>query len=262
MDVTNFPFGRTHVSKAEILEVVDTETAIEVTSRAGIEDADDRVQQFLSEVPHLLKWLDEHGRQYPWRETTDPWTIYATEILLQRTRADAVDEIYDRFFTEFATPRDLHRASETEIREIVRSLGFVNHRTRTLREAVAMICDEYGGNIPQSIEALKQPWRAGEYTARATLLFAMEEPVALVDSNFARVFKRVLGYDMPQQPHKSAEVYAVLDSLVPSAPAIARAYNLAILDLGALICVSDDPLCEECPVARGCTYYQNIRNED
>jgi A/G-specific adenine glycosylase len=247
--------GRTRVTEDEIVDVVDIESAIEALSEAGIEDASTQVQRFVSSLPDLLEWFEQHGRQYPWRETADPWRIYATEILLQRTRADAVDKVYTPFFERFETPQDLRDASEKTIRETVRSLGFVNHRVRTLKEAVEMVCDGHDGEVPDSIEQLKQPWRVGDYTARAVCIFAHGDSLALVDTNFARVLGRFLGYDMPNQPHKSKEVYRIFDHLVPKIPDVARAYNFAILDLGALICVSGEPLCGECPVSGGCTYF-------
>lgn len=247
--------GQTSVSRDEIFEAVDVESAIDAASEAGIDNARTRIKRFLISVPALLKWFENNGREYPWRKTTDPWTIYATEILLQRTRADAVEDIYRQFFDEFETPQDLYEASEEDIREVVHTLGFVNHRVRTLNETAEIICDKHGGQVPESIDALKEPWRVGDYTARAVCIFAHGESLALVDTNFARVFSRVLGYDMPNQPHKSDEVYGILDHIVPETPDIARAYNLAVLDLGALICVSGDPMCEECPISDGCTYY-------
>lgn len=97
----------------------------------------------------------------------------------------------------------------------------------------------------------------GEYEK----LFARKQPLALVDVNFARVIERVLGYEMPQQPHKSDDVYELLNALVPSDPAAARAFNLAILDLGALICTPDNPTCESCPINAACNYYQINVNE-
>jgi A/G-specific adenine glycosylase len=247
--------GKTRVSEDEIFEAVDVGAAIDTLSEAGINDASIRVRRFVSSIPALLEWFEDHGRQYPWRETTDPWTIYGTEILLQRTRADAVDSIYNQFFEKFETPQDLRDAPEDAIRETVRSLGFVNHRVRTLNEAADMVCDEHDGQVPESIDALKEPWRVGDYTARAVCIFAHGDSLALVDTNFARVFGRVLGYKMPNQPHKSDEVYRILDHLVPKIPDVARAYNLAILDLGALVCTPNDPNCEACPINEACRYY-------
>lgn len=116
------------------------------------------------------------------------------------------------------------------------SLGFVNHRTRTLQEVAELVYEQYDGTVPDSVSVLKEPWRVGDYSARACQIFARGEALALVDTNFARVVGRVLGYEMPGQPHKSDEVYSLLGALVPDDPALARAFNLAILDLGALVC--------------------------
>lgn len=185
-----------------------------------------------------------------------------TEILLQRTRADAVHEIYDDFFTRFPEPEALRDADEEEIRSTVRPLGFVNHRTRTLQEVAKLVCDEHGGGVPDDLDELKRPWRVGPYSARACQVFARGKTLALVDSNFARVMKRVLRYEMPKQPHKSDEVYTLLDSFVPSDPDLARAFNLAILDLGALICTPSSPACNDCPLQEGCYYYEAMAESD
>lgn len=252
--VPNLPFGRTSVSSDELRDMVETGSAVTIASEMGVRDPEERISALIDCLPNLLTWLEENGRRYPWRETTNPWRIYLTEVLLQRTRGDAVDEIYDDFFDRFPDPQALNGASDTEIRDAVHSLGFVNHRTRTLRE-ISNLCTNHGG-VPRSIDELKQPWRVGEYSARACQLFARCEPLALVDANFARVFGRVLGNKMPEQPHKSEVVYSLLDALVPDDPAVARAFNLAILDLGAKICKPTDPDCTACPLNTACHYYQ------
>jgi A/G-specific adenine glycosylase len=248
--VPYLPFGRTSVSDDELRDMINTASAVNITSELGVRNPGGRISALIDCLPNLLLWLEENGRRYPWRETTDPWRIYLTEILLQRTRADAVEKIYDEFFDRFPDPQALYGASDTEIRETVHSLGLVNHRTRTLRE-ISNLCVNHGG-VPHSMDKLKQPWRVGEYSARACQLFARGEPLALVDTNFARVFGRVLGNKMPEQPHKSVVVYSLLDALTPDEPAVARAFNLAILDLGAKICTPSSPRCRICPLSAGC----------
>lgn len=259
MDTTHLPFGRTSVSSNELRRLIDVHAAADLAREGGVANAEKRIQELIEHLPALLEWLEEHGRRYPWRKTTDPWKIYVTEVLLQRTRADAVDNIYDDFFDRFPGPTELANDDESDIRNMVHSLGFVNHRTRTLRE-VADLCVSHGG-VPDPLDTLKEPWRVGDYSARACQLFARGQPLALVDANFARVIGRVLGYDMPSQPHKSDDVYALLDGLVPAEPAVARAFNLAILDLGALVCTPENPNCESCPINEACTYYQTKREE-
>jgi len=82
------------------------------------------------------------------------------------------------------------------------------------------------------------------------MIFAFHEPMALVDTNFARVGERVFGYNMPSQPHKSEEVYQFFDALMPDNPGLCRALNLALLDLADAICTPSDPSCPSCPLQR------------
>lgn len=253
--MATLPFGRTEVSVDELRTLIDIEAAVELAADGEVEGPEERVNEFVKCVPDLLSWLEMEGRRYPWRQTADPWRVYIAEILLQRTRGDAVDKIYTEFMNQFPDPESLHAAQESEIRELIHTLGFVNHRTRTLRDVGEIFVSEYGGKVPNSVEGLKKPWRVGDYSARACQLFSRGAPMALVDANFARVFERLLGYVMPRQPHKSSEVYALLDALVPSDPDLARAFNLAVLDLGALICTPENPACESCPVNIACNYY-------
>ncbi|SFR97405.1 A/G-specific DNA-adenine glycosylase [Halomicrobium zhouii] len=248
------PFGYTSASVAEIRENIDTEAAVVCLKDTAVDHPRVLIEAFIECIPDLLSWLETNGRDYPWRQTTDPWKVYSAEILLQRTRGDAVADIYDDFQDHFPTPRDLYEASEEEIREMVHSLGFVNHRTRTLKEIGELFVEEHAGKVPDSLDELTRPWRAGTYSARACQLFARGEPLALVDANYSRVIGRVLGYQMPDQPHKSDDVYELMEALVPKEPGLARAFNFAILDLGALICTPQNPRCETCPLQNACVY--------
>ncbi|WP_247729562.1 hypothetical protein [Halovivax limisalsi] len=254
MSTVDLPFGRTRVSVAELRAGIDVETASEELLSADVSNPEEAIESFIEYLPSLLVWLEEHGREYPWRSTTDPWRIYATEILLQRTRSDAVDEIYADFFTRYPDPGALLIADEDSLRDTVRPLGFVNHRERTLREAAELCVEEHNGDVPEDIDALQRPWRVGPYTARASLIFAFGKPLAIVDTNTARITGRVFDYPLPSQPHKSSSFYRLLDALVPADPSLARAFNLALLDLGALICTGGNPDCNNCPLAPACTY--------
>ena len=256
------PFGNTSVSVDTIESLVDREQAVSEAQKGDVDQPEKRIQWFIEAIPELLDWLEAHGRVYPWRETTDPWKVYLAEILLQRTRGDAVENVYSDVLQKFPDPDTLTRTSEEEIKDVVRSLGFVNHRTRTLVDVGEIFTEEFDGEIPDSVEELKQPWRVGDYSARATQLFARGQPMALVDANFARVIGRILGYEMPSQPHKSDDVYALLDALTPDDPDIARSFNLAILDLGATVCTPKNPDCQSCPVNAACDYYDSNRDGD
>lgn len=247
------PFGNTRVTADEIAESVNREAAVALLADNGVTEPEHRVTAFIQRVPALLAWLESSGRHYPWRETTDPWRVFVAEILLRRTRADAVLEVYDAFFDEFPDAAALHAADDSDVHELIEHLGFGNQRTRTLTEAAALV-DANDGDVPRDLDELKRPFRIGPYTARATLLFGFDDPHALVDTNFARIIERVFGYEMPAQPSKSDAVYQLLEALVPSDPAVARAFNLAMLDLGGTVCTSSNPGCGDCPLRPACRY--------
>lgn len=258
----DLPFGRTEITATQYAELVDRSKAENLLAENGVGDPATKINRFITAVPELLRWLSDDGRCLPWRHTVDPWTVYATEILLQRTRAGAVEDIYEEFFNRYPTPQALYSGDEEVLRDTVRSLGFVNHRTRSLSEAAEMCVIEYDGDVPDSLDALKQPWRVGDYSARACLVFAFGCVQPLVDTNFARVIERVLGYEMPNQPHKSKTVYKLLGALVPAEPSAARAFNFAILDIGAMICSPDSPDCESCPLSSGCEFASQNQRDD
>jgi A/G-specific adenine glycosylase len=256
MSDLELPFGTTEVEAEDLRALIDFEQAVKLAADGNVTNPSMRLGQFVEAVPGLLEWLSASGRTYPWRWTTDPWEVYIAEILLQRTRGDAVADVYETFISQFPDPRTLHQAREEQIRDVVSSLGFTNHRVRTLKEVSELVVTEYSGNVPDSVEELQKPWRVGEYTARAVQIFSRGRPLGLVDVNFARIIERALGYEMPNQPHKSRTVYAFLDSITPRAPGVARAFNLAMLDLGALVCTSSGPACDSCPLSDACLYFE------
>ena len=250
----SLPFGRTSVTTAELRRLSDVEATITALSDHGVHNPESRVDQYFDVLPELLAWLETEGRIFPWRLTRDPWKVYIAEILLQRTRANAVANVYVPFFTRFPGPEAIRRSDPEEIRKIVDPLGFGNQRTRTLADVARILGEDHNDRVPESLEELQRPWRVGAYSARATLLFAFDHPFALVDANIARVTQRVFGYEMPDQPHKSDRLYQFLDALMPSDPSVCRAVNLAYLDLGDGVCVASSPKCDLCPLASGCQY--------
>lgn len=249
----NLPYGNTNVSVEGIVEVVDKDGAIQALSQFRPADPENAVELFLSRIPALLHWLEENGRMYPWRETKDDWRVFASEILLQRTRANAVEDLYDEFFEKFPSPDQLLDASDSCIEDVVSPLGLAERRTRILKSASSLAV-ENNGRFPGNLETLKATWGIGDYTARGFLLFARDRPQALVDVNTARVVGRTLGSNPGNQPHKNEEFQRLMETLNPQNPQISRAYNFALIDLGALVCHPETPHCNRCPLSQACAF--------
>ena len=92
----------------------------------------------------------------------------------------------------------------------------------------------------------------GRYGANAVLCLSFGAQVGIVDANVARVLSRVSSLHVPVELHKAEELWDVATSI--SSLGDAREINLALLDLGALVCTARRPGCEACPLLDGCEY--------
>lgn len=244
----------------EITATVDRDAAIAVAEEhdIGIENPAERVDAFLTVLPDLFNWFRVEHRDYPWRRTRDPWAVLVAEILLQRTGARYVDQLFDDFLAQFPDPRAVYEADEEEIFDTVETLGFGNKRTTTLTALATALVEEHRGEVPAELEPLQELPRIGPYTARACLCFAYGKPLALVDANIGVVVERIFGYHSSRRPHKDPSLYVFLDALIPDDPNLARVFNLALLDLRDAIC-TDPPNCADCPLNGGCLYAASVR---
>src|SRR6187401_2388695 len=138
----------------------------------------------------LLAWYDRHGRALPWRETSDPYHILVSEIMLQQTQVDRVLPKYHEWLEKFPSFEALAQAPEQDVTETWRPLGY-NIRPKRLqaiaREAVA----SYGGQLPSDEATLLSCKGIGAYTAGAIRSFAFRERAAILDTNVARVLFRI-----------------------------------------------------------------------
>ncbi len=223
------PFGKNDVTSEELRSEVEEQKVIQHLKDKGIEEPDRMLESYLVRISEGVSLLESKGRRYPWRSTSSLYRIYITEILLQRTRGESVNKIYSDFFQTFNKPEELYRAEEREIRDEVKSLGFVNKRVKTLQSASEML-KENGFEVPEEREMLIRPWRVGPYVANATLLFGFDKSIELIDTNIAQTVEELLDYPLPRVPHKDPEFRNFMRLLTPNSPAVARPYYLAMID--------------------------------
>lgn len=239
----------------DVAVTVDRNAAIAAAEQhdLGIDNPAKRVDAFIETLPSLLEWFRHEYRDYPWRRTRNPWEVLVAEILLQRTKARYVDQLFDDFLTKFPDPEAVYQSDKEEIFDVVETLGFGNKRTTTLTSLATTLVEEHDGEVPAELELLQALPRIGPYTARACLCFAYGKPLALVDANIGLVVERIFGYRSSRRPHKDQSLYVFLDALIPDDPDFARIFNLALLDLRDSIC-TDPPNCADCPLNSGCLY--------
>lgn len=202
----------------------------------------------------LLEWYGNHGRSFPWRDTSDGYAVLVAEKLLQQTVVrEAVVRAYLSIMERYPTPLELSRADPADIEPLIRPLGFP-YRARELVAMAQAIMSSHGGQVPQSIKELMALPGVGEYGARAVLSFAFGEPVAIVDTNVARLLYRLYGIPgpLPANPARKRRLVELADALL--ARTRAKSYNLAVLDLCAMICKPAKPRCTDCPVLAFCSF--------
>lgn len=210
--------------------------------------------------PHIQqkirRWYDRHQRDLPWRRTKDPYAIWISEVMLQQTQVDRVRPKYESWLKRFPTVRDLARAPLHELLQAWSGLGY-NNRALRLRSAARVIIDRYQGHLPTTIDELMALPGIGEYTAKAIALFAFSQHHDVVDTNVRRVIGRVqFGVAGPQ----SEPVFrCAVEKLVPAHQP--DRWQHALMDFGALVCISRRPKCEQCPLQKLCRAYPEVLSQ-
>ncbi len=203
----------------------------------------------------IISWYQHNKRELPWRETTDPYKIWVSEIILQQTRVAQGYSYYLRFTTAFPTVKALAEASLDDVLKQWQGLGYYS-RARNMHQTAKFIVAGCKGKFPQSYEELMKLKGIGDYTASAIATFAFKVPIAAVDGNVYRIFSRYLGISTPiDTTQGKKEIHAIAQEMVDKdRPDI---YNQAIMDFGATVCSPKKPLCYECPVFESCYAFRN-----
>ena len=195
----------------------------------------------------LRRWFARNGRDLPWRRTRDPYRVLVSEAMLQQTQVSRVIDYYDRFLRRFPTLEHLARAPHRRVRESWEGLGYYA-RARNLH-ALSRAVD----TIPSEPEALRKLPGIGAYTAGAVASFAYERRAALVDTNVARVLRRVFA---PRADFKTTRgqqrLWTIAEEILPRTGKATWTHNQAIMELGALVCTARVAHCQRCPVSTFC----------
>ncbi len=127
-------------------------------------------------------WYINNKRDLPWRETSDPYKIWISEIILQQTRVVQGMSYYNRFVEKFPTVFDLASASEDTVLKLWQGLGYYS-RARNLHATAKLIVKEHKGIFPNDYKSILSLKGIGNYTAAAIASIAFNLPHAAVDGN-------------------------------------------------------------------------------
>ncbi len=191
----------------------------------------------------LLKWYEKEGRHsLLWRNTTDIYHIYLSEIMLQQTQVNRVEqEYYPRFLEKFPTLEKLADSPLDEVFACWSGLGYYS-RARNLHATAQSVQN----SLPCDLKELLKLPGIGKYTASAICSFGYKQSVPVVDTNIARVLKRFFALLDVKEGVIWEKAEELLNEQAP------REHNLALMDLGSMICLPKNPKCEECPLFDEC----------
>jgi A/G-specific adenine glycosylase len=196
----------------------------------------------------LIAYYQKHKRYMPWRETTYPYAIWLSEIMLQQTGVSTVIPYFNKFMATFPTVDDLAKANQEEVLHLWQGLGYYS-RARNLHKCAQTVVVDYNGIFPSATKELLGLPGIGAYTASAIRTMAFNQPDSVVDGNVERVISRLFQIKEPLPLSKPVIKKYAKNLSCPEHPAL---YANAIMELGATVCTPTSPKCDTCPVSAFC----------
>lgn len=181
----------------------------------------------------------------PWRETSDPYAIWVSEVMLQQTRVDTVIPYWERWLERFPTVGALAEADIDDVLKHWEGLGYYS-RARNLHRAAGVVRERYEGAVPADADELRTLPGVGEYTAGAVASIAFGATEPAVDGNVRRVLSRLHDLEAPTARQLRGRAAELVPEDRPGE------FNQALMELGATICTPRDPDCAACPVSAWC----------
>ena len=200
----------------------------------------------------ILNWYDINKRSLPWRKKTSlkkrQYYTLVSEFMLQQTQVVTVIPYFNRFIKNIPDLETLASFENQKLIKFWEGLGYYS-RVRNLKKAAQVIIKDFNKKLPDNFLDLKSLPGIGDYTASAILAIAFNKPFIPLDGNVERVLKRYLYLKKENQIQK--------DNLIKSKKVLGTSsrssdYAQALMELGALICRPNNPLCEKCPISKNC----------
>lgn len=203
----------------------------------------------------LLAWYDQHGRDLPWRRTSDPYAIWVSEVMLQQTQVDTVIDYYQRFMQALPAVQALAQAPQEQLMSLWQGLGYYS-RARNMQQAAVTVMSEYQGQMPKTLKELLTLKGIGPYTGAAIASIAFNQVEPAIDGNLMRVTARLFEIDQDIQKTATKRLFKeILDQLIDSNRP--GDFNQALMDMGALVMTPSNPYPDPHPLADFDRSYQH-----
>ncbi|MFZ9024132.1 MAG: A/G-specific adenine glycosylase [Anaerohalosphaeraceae bacterium] len=209
---------------------------------------------------NLLRWFHANARDLPWRRADDPYAVWVSEIMLQQTQVATVIDYYNRFMKRFPTVEKLSRAKQDSVLKMWEGLGYYS-RGRNLHKAAKLIVSDYRGQLPNTVDRLQKIPGIGRYTAGAIASIAFNRPAPILDGNVIRVLCRLFCIDTnPKDTATKNHLWELAETLVHTKHP--GDFNEALMELGAMVCTPQNPMCPTCPLRNQCRAKKHNRQHE
>ena len=193
----------------------------------------------------LLGWFSRNARPLPWRKHYRPYEVWVSEMMLQQTQVATALPYYTRWMRTFPTLKSLAQADLQKVLKLWQGLGYYS-RARNLHASAQEILQRYNGIFPEDYTNILSLKGIGRYSAGAIASIAFNQDRPIVDGNVLRVLSRIFAITKPiDDPKNQPLFWRLQESLIPQGNA--RYFNQTLMELGALICTNQNPLCGRCP---------------
>ena len=204
----------------------------------------------------ILKWYDLNKRSLPWRkklslEKKQYYTLIS-EFMLQQTQVSTVIPFFNRFIKSLPSLNSLAKVNEKKLIKLWEGLGYYS-RARNLKKTAQVVIKNFDGKLPNNFEDLLKLPGIGNYTANAILAIAFNKPYIPLDGNIERVLKRYLYLKKEKEIQKDN---LVQKKIIFGTTLRSSDYAQALMELGAIICKPNNPICDKCPIRKKCKSYK------
>ena len=205
----------------------------------------------------LLLWYSDNKRMLPFRRTSDPYKIWLSEVMLQQTKVNTVVPYYNRWLKHYPTLQSAADATTDQLLKLWEGLGYYQ-RCSNFHKALKIVVNNYKGKIPSRFDHFINLPGVGEYTAGAVLSIAFNKPIPAIDGNVKRVMSRILGIKNLTL-HNKNRIEKTIYKIIPKGNP--GDFNQALMELGALLCTPQRPICTKCPITNYCNAYKLSKPE-
>lgn len=180
-----------------------------------------------------------------------PFHLLIAVILSAQCTDKRINMVTPALFEAYPTPESLARAGEEEVFQYIKSVSFPNNKTRSLLGMARMLVEDYGGEVPSSIDELVKLPGVGRKTANVILSVVYNKAAMAVDTHVFRVSERIgltTGSKNPLQTERTL-IKNIPEEKIPIA------HHWLILH-GRYVCKARKPDCLNCGISSICRYYQ------